>query len=34
MKINYYEVLGVDKSASEQAIRERFRKLARESHPD
>jgi curved DNA-binding protein CbpA len=34
MKINYYDVLGVDKSASEQTIRERFRKLARESHPD
>ncbi len=34
MKINYYEVLGVDRSASEQQIRERFRKLARESHPD
>ena len=34
MKINYYEVLGVDRSASEQQIRERFRKLARENHPD
>lgn len=34
MKINYYDVLGVDKSASEQAIRDRFRKLARETHPD
>ena len=34
MKINYYDVLGVDKSASEQAIRDRFRKLARENHPD
>jgi curved DNA-binding protein CbpA len=34
MKINYYEVLGVEKSASEQAIRDRFRKLAREVHPD
>jgi len=34
MKINYYEVLGVDRTASEQQIRERFRKLARENHPD
>jgi curved DNA-binding protein CbpA len=34
MKINYYDVLGVEKSASEQAIRDRFRKLARETHPD
>src|SRR5579859_1512690 len=34
MKINYYEVLGVDRSASEQQIRERFRKLARANHPD
>lgn len=34
MKINYYEVLGVDRSASEQQIRDRFRKLARERHPD
>jgi curved DNA-binding protein CbpA len=34
MKINYYDVLGVDRSASEQEIRERFRKLARENHPD
>ena len=34
MKINYYEILGVERSASEQEIRDRFRKLARESHPD
>jgi DnaJ-class molecular chaperone len=34
MRINYYDVLGVDRSASEQEIRERFRKLARENHPD
>src|SRR5437667_3057139 len=34
MKVNYYEVLGVERSASESEIRERFRKLARESHPD
>ena len=34
MKINYYEVLGVQKSASEQEIRDRFRRLVRDSHPD
>jgi len=34
MKLNYYEVLGVDKSATDQAIRDRFRTLARENHPD
>jgi curved DNA-binding protein CbpA len=34
MKVNYYEVLGVDRSANEEQIRDRFRKLARENHPD
>lgn len=34
MKINFYEVLGVERSANEQQIRDRFRKLARENHPD
>lgn len=34
MKINYYEVLGVQRSASEQEIRDRFRRLVRDSHPD
>ena len=34
MKVNYYEVLGVERSASEQEIRDHFRKLARENHPD
>jgi len=34
MKVNYYEILGVDRSASDQEIRDRFRKLAREQHPD
>jgi curved DNA-binding protein CbpA len=34
MKANYYEILGVDRSASEQEIRDRFRRLARENHPD
>jgi len=34
MKINYYEVRGVEGSASEEKIGERFRKLVRENHPD
>ena len=34
MKVNYYEVLGVSRSATEAEIRDRFRKLARENHPD
>src|ERR1051326_1641891 len=34
MKVNYYEVLGVERSASDEEIRDRFRKLARENHPD
>ncbi len=34
MKVNYYEVLGVERSASEEEIRDRFRRLARENHPD
>jgi curved DNA-binding protein CbpA len=34
MKVNYYEILGVERSANDLEIRERFRKLARENHPD
>jgi curved DNA-binding protein CbpA len=34
MKVNYYEILGVERSASESEIRDRFRRLARENHPD
>jgi curved DNA-binding protein CbpA len=34
MKLNYYEILGVERSASENEIRDKFRKLARENHPD
>lgn len=31
---NYYDVLGVPRDATEGVVRERFRALARESHPD
>ena len=31
---NYYETLGVPRDATEAAIRDRFRVLAREEHPD
>lgn len=31
---NYYEILGVDRSASNDEIRNAFRKLARETHQD
>lgn len=34
MKVNYYEILGVSRTASEEEIRDRFRRLARENHPD
>lgn len=32
--VDYYALLGVPREASESEIRERFRQLARESHPD
>ena len=34
MKIDHYKVLGIDRTASEKDIRDRFRKLARQYHPD
>lgn len=32
--VNHYEVLGVDRAATDDDIRRRFRELARERHPD
>lgn len=34
MKVNYYEILGVDRTAGDAEIRDKFRQLARENHPD
>lgn len=33
-EVDYYELLGVSRDASEGDIRERFRTIAREAHPD
>ena len=33
-EVDYYVLLGVARDASEAEIRERFRTLAREAHPD
>ncbi|MGD2114120.1 MAG: DnaJ domain-containing protein [Acidobacteriota bacterium] len=34
MAKNYYDVLGVSRDASDREIRQRFKELARKSHPD
>ncbi len=33
-KRDYYEVLGVQRNASEQDLKSAFRKLAKDCHPD
>ena len=33
-KKDYYEILGVDKNATEDEIRHAYRKLAKKWHPD
>ncbi|VDN00184.1 unnamed protein product [Thelazia callipaeda] len=33
-KIDYYEILGVDKNATEQQIKNNYKKLALKFHPD
>ena len=31
---NYYEILGVDKNATQDQIKTQYRKVARQYHPD
>src|SRR5580693_6205804 len=32
--VDYYKILGIDKSASDETIKKAYRKLARKHHPD
>lgn len=34
MNINYYDILGLDRNATQKEIKEKYRKLAKQSHPD
>ena len=34
MAANYYDILGISRSATEKDVRQAFRRLARQYHPD